>query len=167
MSVADVLPKYHHRERHSIHVAATPEQALDAALAVRLVDLPVVRLLFRLRGLGTAPSGALWDAMRASGFQIAGENTLVLVGQPWRMTGGRRPAVEDFATFAEPFYAKMCVDLRAVPEGGGARLETETRVYLTDAAARRRFAAYWLVIRPFSGLTRLVWLKAAKRSAEK
>lgn len=167
MSVADLLPEYHHRERHSIHIAATPERALDAALAVSLADLPVVRVLFRLRGLGTAPSGSLWDAMRTSGFQMAGENTLALVGQPWRITGGRRPEVENFSTFAEPFYAKMGVDLRAVPEVGGARLETETRIYLTNASARRRFAAYWLVIRPFSGLTRRIWLKEAKRRAEK
>ncbi len=34
------------------------------------------------------------------------------------------------------------------------------------AASRRRFAAYWLVVRPFSGFTRRSWLKAAKRRAE-
>ena len=60
----------------------------------------------------------------------------------------------------------MAMDLRALPDGDGARLETETRVFLTDAPSRRRFAAYWLVIRPFSGLTRRLWLRAAKRRAE-
>ena len=34
-------------------------------------------------------------------------------------------------------------------------------------AARRRFGAYWLVIRPFSGLVRRRWLHAAKRRAER
>ena len=53
------------------------------------------------------------------------------------------------------------------PISCGARLETETRVFLTDAAARRRFGAYWLVVRPFSGLTRRLWLRAAKRRAER
>lgn len=166
VTVADALPRFHHREYHSIHVAATPARALEAARTVALADMPLVRLLFRLRGLGTPPRGGLWDAMTASGFRFLEENTLVLVGQPWRITGGRRPEVEDFVTFAEPRYAKMAVDLRAVPEGAGARLETETRVYLTDAAARQRFAAYWLLIRPFSGLTRRIWLKEAKRRAE-
>ena len=166
MSVADALPVYHHREHHSIHVRATPEEALAAARAVTLADVPIVRTLFRLRGLGRPPRGTLWDAMRSNGFQVAGEDTLLLVGQPWRITGGRRPAVEDFAAFDEPRHAKMGVDLRASAERGGACLETETRVYLTDAAARRRFAAYWLVIRGFSGLTRRAWLQAAKRRAE-
>lgn len=166
MSVADALPVYHHREQHSIHVRATPEEALAAAKAVTLADVPVVRALFRLRGLGTPPRGTLWDAMRSNGFRVAGEDTLLLVGQPWRITGGRRPAVEDFDGFDEPRHAKMGLDLRAVAEGDGVRLQTETRVYLTDPAARRRFAVYWLVIRGFSGLTRRSWLKAAKRRAE-
>ena len=60
----------------------------------------------------------------------------------------------------------MGLDLRARPDGDGSRLETETRVFLTDRASRRRFAAYWLVIRPFSGLVRRRWLQAARRRAE-
>ena len=69
--------------------------------------------------------------------------------------------------FGEPGYAKMAMDLRALPDGEGARLETETRIFLTDSAARRRFAPYWLVVRPFSGLIRRRWLRAAKRRAER
>jgi hypothetical protein len=60
----------------------------------------------------------------------------------------------------------MAMDLRAVPDGAGARLETETRVFLTDRSSRRRFRAYWLVVRPFSGFIRRRWLRAAKRRAE-
>jgi hypothetical protein len=58
------------------------------------------------------------------------------------------------------------MDLRASSAPGGSRLETETRVYLTDAASRRRFACYWLVVRPFSGAVRRSWLAAARRRAE-
>jgi len=165
LSLADALPVYHHHERHTIRVSATPERALAAARAARLEDVPVVSLLFKLRGLRAAARGPLWDALLAQGFQPLGEDTLVLVGKPWSPKGGTR-RVDDFVTFAEPGYAKMAMDLRAVPDGDGARLETETRIYLTDASARRRFGAYWLVIRPFSGLTRRGWLKAAKRRAE-
>ena len=53
------------------------------------------------------------------------------------------------------------------PDGEGARLETETRVLLTDAGARRCFGAYWVVVRPFSGLIRRRWLHAAKQRAER
>lgn len=165
MSVHDALAVYHHHERHTIRVSATPERALAAAREARVEDVPLVSLLLKLRGLGAASRGPLWDALLAQGFQALGEDTLVLVGKPWTAGAGLR-RVDDFVAFAEPGYAKIAMDLRAVPEGDGARLETETRIYLTDASARRRFRAYWLVIRPFSGLIRRSWLKAAKRRAE-
>lgn len=165
MSLADALPVYHHSERHSVHVAATPSKALAAARATSLADVPLVRALFRLRGLRAAPDGPLWDAMVAEGFQPFRDDTLVLVGKPWSPRGRLR-RVDDFVAFSEPGWAKMALDLSAVAERDGARLETETRVFLTDRAARRRFAAYWLVVRPFSGLVRRRWLRAAKRRAE-
>lgn len=165
MSLQDALPIYHHHERHSIRVSATPERALAAAREARLEDVPLVSLLFKLRGLRASPRGPVWDALLTQGFQAFGADTLVLVGKPWSLGGALRK-VDDFVAFAEPGYAKMAMDVRAVPDGDGARLETETRIYLTDAFARRRFGAYWLVIRPFSGLTRRGWLKAAKRRAE-
>lgn len=59
MSVRDALPVYHHVERHSIRVAAAPERALAAAREVRLDDVRVVRVLFGLRGLRSAPGGDL------------------------------------------------------------------------------------------------------------
>ena len=165
MSVRDALPVYHHHERHSIRVSATPERALAAAREVRVEDMSGVRLLFKLRGLRAASQGPAWGALLAQGFQTLGEDTLVLVGRPWT-AGGNLRRVDDFVAFGEPGYAKMAMDMRAVPDGDGALLETETRIYLTDASARRRFRAYWLVIRPFSGLVRRSWLQAAKRRAE-
>lgn len=166
MPVADALPVYHHRERHSLHVDATPEAALAAARETRFQDVPFVAALYRLRGLRATPRGPIWSSMQANGFRLHDPETLVLIARPWRPRGGYRPG-EDFADFSEPGFAKLAMDLRALPEGGGARLETETRVFLTDAAARRRFLPYWLVIRPFSGLIRRHWLKAAKRRAER
>ena len=46
------------------------------------------------------------------------------------------------------------------------RLETTTRVHVPDHAARRSFARYWLVVRPFSGAIRLALLRAVRRRAE-
>ena len=48
----------------------------------------------------------------------------------------------------------------------GTTLSTETRVLATDEASRRAFRRYWLVIRPFSGLIRRVWLRAIRQRAE-
>lgn len=165
MPVRDALSVYHHVERHAVRVAASPEEALRAAREVRLGDVPAVRLLLRLRGLGGARGAALWDALQAAGFRPFGQDTLVLVARPWALRQGQRP-VGDFLNFAEPGWAKLAIDFRANPEGEQSRLLTETRVYLTDGAARRRFRLYWLVVRPFSGFLRRRWLAAAKRRAE-
>lgn len=165
MPVRDALPVYHHVEQHAIRVAASPEEALRAVRETKLGDVPLARLLLRVRGLRARAGRPIWDALVAQGFQPLGDDTLVLVGRPWSPREGLRP-VDDFVSFTEPGWAKIAIELRAVADGDGARLETETRIYLTDRGARRRFAAYWLVVRPFSGLVRIGWLRAAKRRAE-
>jgi hypothetical protein len=53
------------------------------------------------------------------------------------------------------------MNMRAEP----GKLTTETRVRCTDERSRRAFARYWYVIRPFSGLVRRSWLRAARRRA--
>ena len=86
MTAADVLPEFHHRERHAIAVDATPERALAAAKEMRVEDVPVLNLLIRLRGLRPG-RGSLWHAMTATSFRPAGDDTLVAVGKPWLPRG--------------------------------------------------------------------------------
>ena len=50
--------------------------------------------------------------------------------------------------------------------GGVVRLTTQTRVFASDAAARRRFGAYWRTIYPGSAFIRRMWLAAIKKRAE-
>lgn len=160
-----LLPHYHFVERHAIDVGASAERALAAAREVTLGETPLVRLLFRLRGLPT-PRGSIFDTMRAIEFDLlAADDTEVVlggIGQPWRARGGLRRR-EDFGSFAKPGFAKMAFNFAA----DGRTLSTETRVLLTDEGSRRRFRRYWLVVRPFSGLIRRSWLRAAKRRAER
>jgi len=51
-------------------------------------------------------------------------------------------------------------------ERGGSIVSTETRVYVNDPSALRRFAVYWRVIHPGSDIIRRMWLRAIKRRAE-
>jgi len=51
-------------------------------------------------------------------------------------------------------------------DGKSVILTTETRVYCPNKAVRRRFAAYWLLIRPFSVLIRIITLSMIKKKAE-
>ena len=74
---------------------------------------------------------------------------------------------EEFAAYDRPDVAKAVMDLRVHAEGETrTRITTETRVHVPDAAARRRFRRYWFVVRPFSGLTRILLLRAARHRAE-
>jgi hypothetical protein len=158
------LPTYDVVERHELRADAPAAALLDAALAVRVSEIRVAGLLFRLRGLRGTPDASVLDTLRLEGFEVAGELpgrevVLTAVGRPWTLKGGLR-RVDDFGSFAEPGWAKMAMTLRAVD----GLLATETRVLLTDAASRRRFRVYWFVVRPFSGLIRRLWLRAAARS---
>jgi hypothetical protein len=45
----------------------------------------------------------------------------------------------------------------------GTILKTETRVVCADVASRRKFRIYWLFVRPFSGLIRILMLRSIKR----
>ena len=167
MTAAEVVPRFDVREEHSLAVDAPPERVLAAALAVTAAEAPLLRRLFLVRGLRAPVDVPVWAVMQRVGFVAVGDATLAVVVRPWRVCGALGPSVAELGdgvrAFAQPGWAVVALDFRA--EGG--RLVTETRVRCTDARARRRFHAYWLVVRPFSGLVRRSWLAAAKRRAER
>ena len=71
-------------------------------------------------------------------------------------------------SFNEPGAAQAAWNFAIRPlVGNKTVLTTETRVRCVDPAGRWRFRIYWAFIRPFSGLIRLVMLRAIKRDAEK
>jgi hypothetical protein len=145
---------------------ASAEHIFAAIHEVTLSEIPVGRLLVRLRGIHADSTRPLFDEMLKSGFALAAEQpneelVLAAIAQPWKLRGGRRPPGADFRTFADPGYA-MAMNIRL----DNGTLSTETRVLLTDSRSRRAFRRYWLVIRPFSGLIRRIWLRAIGRRAE-
>jgi hypothetical protein len=155
-----VLPAWDFRERHSIALDAPPERVFASIKEVTPAEMPVVRALFRLRGLPAARDRPVYEQLQP-GFRALAEDpgrelVLVAIAKPWRRRGGASPQA-DFASFAEPGYAKLALNFRF--EDG--TLSTETRVLLTDPASRRAFRRYWLVVRPWSGLIRRSWLRAA------
>jgi hypothetical protein len=189
MLLDDHLPRFDFVERHATGVGAPPAAAF---VAIRNAELagPLARTLFLLRALpglvlspretarrflGTRRSRALTvDALAAAGFVVLGEDAgreLVLgtIGRFWLASGGMRSFPPgEFASFAEPGWAKAAWNFRVEPAPGGrATLSTETRVLCTDARSRRRFARYWRIVRPFSGLIRLEMLRAIRREAER
>jgi hypothetical protein len=150
------LPAYDFSTRHAVAVAVDPVRADRALREVTFKEVPLVRALLLARGLGLRRAedtvlGAI--VPRATVLEdVPGEGVvLTLSGQFWRL-GGRGPEAP----------ATAVIDFRALP----GSLATETRVHVPDPVSRRKFGRYWRIVRPFSGLIRMVVLRAAKRRAE-
>jgi hypothetical protein len=171
-SLDDFLPVYEFSERHSLAIDASAERIDQALRAVSIADLPVARALWWLRRLGRPYGdaarpfvggelpGVVLEDVREAGVVLG------LTGQFWRLRGSRhthRPTTaEEFLAYSRPDTCKAVIDFRV----GHASLSTETRVHVADPVARRKFRRYWRVIRPFSGLIRILLLRAARRRAE-
>jgi hypothetical protein len=144
------LPKYEFSERHSVRVEASPER-IDAALrATAIDDIPVARALVRVRAWGRLTRRRPFVELGTALDDASGEGVVRgLQGDFWRLRGGGDSceAVFDFRI-------------------ANGRISTETRVHVADRAARRKFARYWRVVRPFSGLTRILFLREVRRRAE-
>jgi len=150
------LPSYEFATRHEVSVDADPARADRALRQLTFKEVPLVRGLLFARGLGVrrAEDCVLATMVpRATVLEdVPGEGiVLTLSGRFWRLRGQG----------AEP-PATAVIEFRVQP----GRLTTETRVHVPDPASRRRFARYWRIVRPFSGLIRVLVLRAAKRRAE-
>lgn len=169
----DFLPVYEFSERHRLAISAPAERIDRAVRAVSLTDIPIARLLWAMRRAGEPygdagrpfVDGALENAVVLD--DVTGEGIVLgLTGQFWRLRGGdegkRARTAEEFIAYARPDACKAVIDFRIGP----SLLSTETRVHVPDPASRRKFGRYWLAIRPFSGLIRILVLRAARRRAE-
>jgi hypothetical protein len=150
------LPSYDFSTRHAVAVAVDPVRADRALREVTFKEVPLVRALLVARGLGLrSAEDTVLGAMvpRATVLEdVPGEGVvLTLSGQFWRLRG-RGPEAP----------ATAVIDFRALP----GSLATETRVHVPDPVSRRKFGRYWRIVRPFSGLIRMIVLRAAKRRAE-
>lgn len=175
------MPVYEVVERHHIRVAAPAAVTLAAAREQDLLQLPMVRLLFKARAaiLRAAqddrpqPRGLL-AATQALGWGILADvpDREIVVGavtRPWEpnVTFHALPP-DDFASFSEPGVVKIAWTLRADPVDSQASIfRTETRAVATDAGARARFRRYWALASPGIVLIRRLSLQPLKRAAER
>jgi len=169
-----LIPEFDFGHRYAIVVPAPRATVAEAAESYRPDSSPLLRFLFRLRGLGRAP-GTLRRAMGGARFTVLAEEpgeevVLGVAGRFWALDELSNlesvPDARAFAAFDRPGRAKAAVNLRF--EGLSAsttRVSTETRVKCVDAAAYWRFAPYWAVIRLFSGWLRRDMLLGIRRLA--
>ncbi len=180
LEIGDVVPLPQFMELHARFIPASPEAVWSALHRLSVSDVPTTRVLMGARLLlsGTLvrpglrnrrPGRTLWDALPLPVLHEL-EPVYVLaagMGRPWTRTGRVRAPADalDLEQFCAPGWAKVAMDFRLVPTADGTVLTTETRVVTTDAVARWRFAAYWILIRAFSGLIRRDILAAVDRAA--
>jgi hypothetical protein len=113
------------------------------------------------------------DDLLARGFTLLGERPgeellLGTVGNFWCARSELRPTCPaQFLAPAPAGTAKAAWNftVRRWPDDS-TELRTEIRVVSADAATRRRFQAYWLLIRPAAGLIRREMLAAVRSAAE-
>ena len=173
----DYLPAYEFSERHSLEIDGGREQVDQALRAVSIDEIRGIRILYLLRGLGrtgrdtSRPFLGLAALGAVTLEDISGEGVVLgLTGQFWRLRGGQdlgRPRTADeFLAYDRADVCQAVIDFRIAEIGPDrSRLTTETRVHVADPAARRAFRRYWLVVRPFSGRTRILFLREVRRHA--
>jgi len=175
------MPVYEVAERHRVLVAAPAEITFEAACEQDLMELPLVRAIFKTREIvlgaepdTTAHPRGLLAFTKSIGWGVLAEvpDREVVMGavtQPWYANVVFRPLPPDeFAAFHEPDYVKIVWTLRADPTGPYKSIfRTETRVVTTDAEARSKFRWYWARFSP--GITLIRWLSLGplRRDAER
>jgi hypothetical protein len=171
-TLEELLPRYDRRECHARTIAATVPVVWAALNDLTMTEVPLTRWLMALRSAGRARlSGRVIDALPPRLINSVPGRELVLgsIGQYARLRPrqGSGPATPTaFAGFSQAGWSKVAMNFRLTPDGTGTVLSTETRVVSGDAATRRRFAGYWLIIRVGSGLIRREMLRSVARRAE-
>ncbi len=177
------MPAYQFGEFHSIHIQAPREHVYAAMQQVTADEIALFYTLTWIRRFGRSGPESILNppqnepilalAMRTSFMKLAEEPNReivlgTLVGAPKGTQLKKDPTPEDFKALHEPGFAPAAINFRVEDAGTGETiLTTETRVYATDASARKKFAAYWRVIYPGSWLLRVTWLRAIRARAER
>jgi hypothetical protein len=173
-------PGYDFNEVHRIRIRAPRGRIYRSIKEVTAGEIALFRALTWIRRFGRpGPESILNPPSHEPILRVATRTGfLLLADDPERELavgivviapdGVRRPATaQQFKELEASGVAKAVMNFRIEQAGDGAWLvSTETRVHATDASARRRFARYWALIRPGSGLIRRMWLRAIKRRAE-
>jgi hypothetical protein len=187
MLLDQFAPHPHFKASYGIDVPVSADEAYRALWTTDFGTSPVIRALIFLRNL---PSLLCWrDPSGAQAFPVARSLTLQtiigtrfgrlaekpghevvlgLVGQFWTPTGNLEPfRPEYFTGDLPPGFAKAVWNFAVQDRssaGGAVRVLTETRVVCADLASKHKFGLYWGLVGPFSGLIRLVMLRAIQRT---
>ena len=170
-------------EYHEARINAPADVVMQAARALDLSSLPLVRTLFSVRSrlLRGAPARrlprpaiGLVAEMEAMGWSCLAERPGLeyvagAAARPWLADASFRPIpATDFAAWGEPGFVKIAWSLEAEPLSAETTLfRTQTRAVATDETTRRRFLRYWRLVGPGVVLIRHQMLQSLKQEAER
>jgi len=183
MLINSFIPNPDAVETHQIAVAAPCETVYRALWTVDLGDSPVIRGLMALRSLPERllhpqqhrplPRKITLHTLMDVGFGLLSEEpgreiVLGVTGRFWRPLGNVFPFnPADFQGPVRPGSARAVWNF-AMQQVSTAQtlLSTETRVVCGDRTSQLKFRAYWLLVRPFSGLIRILVLRTIRQACE-
>jgi hypothetical protein len=154
--IDEIMPRWQFDEHHEIQIAATPERIYAAIRDVTPREIRLYQTLTTIRCLGRCKGESILNAPDAkpilqvatsSGFRVLADDA------PRELVLGTR-------------VAPRTVAVMNFLVGNDGHVTTETRVFARTDAGIRKFAVYWRLIRPGSGIIRRSWLEAIKRRAE-
>jgi hypothetical protein len=158
----EVMPVWQFREQHVTRVAAPPERAFASIRPVTADEILFFHALTAIRRLGRPLPPGVMNAPKSEPLLDIATRTSFR----YRAIDAPRELVVD-TVVVRPHLVLAAMNFLVTPDGsGGSFLSTETRVFVTNDAARRPFAIYWRVIHPGSDIIRRSWLRAIKKRAE-
>lgn len=178
----EFAPVYQFNEVHTTRVLAPPADVFRAISKVTAEEIRLFKTLTWIRRFGRqGPESILNTPQKTPMLEVVTRTTFLLLAQeqdrelvigtvvisPPAAAGLLPRTPEAFRTLTQPGFATATMNFLIQPDGlGNSLVSTETRVFASDAATRRRFARYWRVIYPGSAIIRRSWLRAIRRRAE-
>jgi hypothetical protein len=151
----EIMPRWQFDEHHEIQISAPPERIWAAIRDVTPREIRFFQTLTAIRRFGRGGNENILNAPDAKPILA------VATRSGFRVLADDAPRELVIGTHVAP-QALAVMNFRVE----GTRLTTETRVFAQTDKARRKFAIYWRIIRPGSGIIRRGWLEAIKLRAE-
>lgn len=162
------LPQYTFNEYHDTMVNCSIENVYQIAKDFDLSKSKIINLLFKLRGLPTKNLN-LQNFINDIGFTNLEENCPHenLIGFWARFRIAKIPGHDEFINNSISPWIKVVWNFHFEEmEENRTKVSTETRVLCVAPITMFTFGLYWLMIKPFSGLTRKKMLKIIKDDSE-
>jgi len=162
------IPQYTFNEYHEIVVNCPIGNVYHIAKDFDLSKSKIIEFLFKIRGLPTKRLN-LQNFINDIGFTNLEENfpNENLIGFWARVKIAKIPSYEDFINNSISPWIKAVWNFQFEEmEDNKTKVSTETRVLCIAPITRLTFGLYWLMIKPFSSLTRKIMLKIIKNDAE-